>query len=155
MADPRNREVPAMQTVGKGIFMTSLDINIVNNVLPVIGRALGAGVSRAQWVIVVYLFALCALELVAGKAADIVGLKRVFQTGVAGFSLVSAAVGLAPTIGFLIALRALQAAFGALITVTDTAVLTGTASPGRTGRALSATALAVAVSTTIGPPPAS
>jgi Arabinose efflux permease len=152
MSKSKNREGLAMLTAGLAIFMTSLDINVVNNALPAIQKDLGAGVSLVQWVIVVYLFVLCALQLVMGRLADIAGLKRVFQTGVAGFSLVSIALGFAPTIGALIALRALQATFGAMVTATGTAVLAISASPGRTGRALSATSMAVAVSTTIGPP---
>src|SRR5271167_2334016 len=99
-----------------GSAMVSVDGSIVNVALPAIQRDLGGGLSAQQWVSNAYLLALGSLILVGGSLGDIYGERRVFAVGVAAFGVLSVVCALAPTIGVLIAARALQGAAAALVT---------------------------------------
>jgi MFS family permease len=88
----------------------------VSVALPSIQRDLGGGLAGQQWVSNAYLLTLGSLILLGGSLGDIFGERRVFALGVAGFGVASLACALAPSIGFLIAFRALQGIAGALLT---------------------------------------
>src|SRR3954452_7891422 len=106
-----------------GYFMVILDATIVNTALPAIGRDLGAGVSELQWVVSGYTLVFAALLLSGGAIGDRLGHRGVFQAGVGLFTLASAAGGLAPTTGVLIAARALQGVGAALAVPASLALL--------------------------------
>jgi EmrB/QacA subfamily drug resistance transporter len=106
-----------------GSFVAGLDATAVNVALPAIREDLGGGLAGQQWVSNAYLLTLGSLILVAGSLGDIYGERRVFSLGVAGFGVVSLLCALAPTIGILIAGRALQGVFGALLTPSALAVI--------------------------------
>ena len=106
-----------------GSFVAGLDATVVNVALPSIGRELGGGLAGQQWVSNAYLLTLGSLILVAGSLGDLYGERRVFSVGVAGFGAVSVLCALAPTIEVLIAGRALQGVFGALLTPSALAVI--------------------------------
>ena len=84
-----------------------IDGTIVNVALPAIQRDLGGGLPAQQWVSNAYLLVLGSLILVGGSLGDIYGERRVFAIGVGAFGVFSVACALAPTIGVLIAARAL------------------------------------------------
>src|SRR6201999_927818 len=109
-----------------GSFVAGLDSSVVNVALPAIGRDLGGGLAGQQWVSNAYLLTLGSLILVAGSLADLYGERRVFAVGVGGFGVVSIVCALAPTIGVLVAARALQGVFGALLTPSALAVIIST-----------------------------
>lgn len=92
-----------------------LDATIVNVAAPAIHRDLGGGASTIQWLSSGYTLAFAVLLIAGARMGDILGRRRLFLVGSAGFTLFSAACALAPTVGVLIALRALQGAFGALM----------------------------------------
>ncbi|MEV4314892.1 MFS transporter [Actinocrispum sp. NPDC049592] len=92
-----------------------LDATIVNVAAPSIHSDLGGGDSSIQWLSAGYTIAFAVLLIAGARLGDILGRRRLFLVGSAGFTLVSAACAVAPTIGVLIALRALQGAFGALM----------------------------------------
>jgi len=92
--------------LGSGV--ATIDGSIVNVALPAIERDLGGGLSAQQWVSNAYLLTLGALILIGGSLGDIYGERRVFATGVAAFGVLSLLCALSPTIGVLIAARALQ-----------------------------------------------
>ena len=96
-----------------GSAVVLIDGSIVNVALPAIERDLGGGLTAQQWVANGYLLVLGSLILVAGSLGDIYGERRVFATGIAAFGVFSIACALAPTVGALIAARALQGAAGA------------------------------------------
>src|SRR6266487_361522 len=98
-----------------GSFVAGLDATAVNVALPAIRADLGGGLAGQQWVSNAYLLALGSLILVGGSLGDIFGERRIFSIGVAGFGIVSVLCAVAPDIGILIAGRALQGAFGALL----------------------------------------
>jgi DHA2 family methylenomycin A resistance protein-like MFS transporter len=91
-----------------GFFVIQLDVTIVNVALPAIQREVGGSVSGLQWVIDAYTLALASVMLTAGSQADRVGARRVFTAGLIVFGVGSAACAAAPTLGVLIAARALQ-----------------------------------------------
>ncbi|MFF5936780.1 MFS transporter [Streptomyces sp. NPDC012508] len=93
-----------------------LDTAIVNVALPSIGADLGAGSAGLSWVANAYLIAFGGLLLLGGRAADLLGHRRVFLAGLALLAAASALGGLAPSAGVLVAARAAQgigAAFAA------------------------------------------
>ena len=106
-----------------GSAMVSVDSSIVNVALPAIQRDLGGGLAAQQWVSNAYLLALGSLILIGGSLGDIYGERRVFAVGVSAFGVLSVACALAPTIGVLIAARALQGAAAALVTPSSLAVI--------------------------------
>src|ERR1700722_7164199 len=95
--------------------MDLLDATIVNVAGPSVHRALGGGASTIQWLSAGYTLAFAVLLIAGARLGDIVGRRRMFLLGSAGFTIFSAACAVAPTIGVLIAFRALQGAFGALM----------------------------------------
>jgi MFS family permease len=95
--------------------MDLLDATIVNVAAPSIHRELGGGASTIQWLSAGYTLAFAVLLIAGARLGDILGRRRLFLVGSAGFTLFSAACSVAPTIGVLIAFRALQGAFGALM----------------------------------------
>src|SRR5580704_12826052 len=105
-------------------FMAQLDLFIVNVALPVIGRSYsGSSLSGLSWVLNAYAIIFAALLVPAGRLADHFGRRRFLLAGVAVFTLASAACAAAPTLGVLIAARAVQAAGAALIVPTSLGLL--------------------------------
>jgi EmrB/QacA subfamily drug resistance transporter len=96
-------------------MMDLLDATIVNVAAPSIHRDLGGGASTIQWLSAGYTLAFAVLLIAGARLGDILGRRRLFLAGSAGFTLFSAACAVAPTIGVLIAFRVLQGAFGALM----------------------------------------
>jgi MFS family permease len=92
-----------------------LDASIVNVAAPSVHRELGGGPSTIQWLSAGYTLAFAVLLIAGARLGDILGRRRLFLVGGAGFTLFSAACAAAPTVGVLIAFRVLQGAFGALM----------------------------------------
>ncbi len=95
-------------TVMFGLFMVILDSTIINIAFPTLRRVFGASLADAQWVISIYVLALGITTPVSGYLADRFGIKRVYLFGLAIFVLGSFLCGIAPSLGLLIAARALQ-----------------------------------------------
>lgn len=98
-----------------GFFLITLDILIVNVALTAVGRELGGSTADLQWVIDAYTLLFAALLLLAGNLSDRLGAKRAFAAGIVVFLIASIACAIAPTIGLLIAARALQGAGAAVM----------------------------------------
>jgi DHA2 family methylenomycin A resistance protein-like MFS transporter len=103
--------------------VVQLDVTIVNVALPQIGAALHAGVAGLQWVVDAYTLSFAALLISAGVIGDRFGSRRVYLNGFLIFTVASIVCGFAPTIGILIAARALQGAGAALLVPTSLAIL--------------------------------
>src|SRR3954454_23608810 len=97
------------------LFIVGLDITAVNVALPSIGEDLDAGVSGLQWTVDAYTVVMASLLMFAGSTADRLGRKRVFLAGLGLFTVASLLCSLAPTIGLLVAFRALQAVGGSML----------------------------------------
>src|SRR6202167_2623904 len=96
-------------------LMVILDSTIVNIALPSAQQSLGFPNSERQWVVTAYALAFGSLLLPGGRIGDMFNRQRVFITGLVGFSGASAIGGAAASFGMLIAARALQGAFGAIL----------------------------------------
>jgi EmrB/QacA subfamily drug resistance transporter len=135
--------------LGSGIAM--VDGTIVNVALPAIERDLGGGLPAQQWVVNAYLVALSSLILIGGSLGDIFGKRRVFALGLAGFGLCSVACALAPTIGVLIAARAVQGAAGALLMPSSLAIIVTAFAPAERGAAIGAWTAWGGIAAVVGP----
>jgi len=106
--------------------MVVLDSTVVNIALPSAQADLGFSNGDRQWIVTAYSLAFASLLLLGGRLSDLIGRKRTFIIGLIGFAVASALGGAADTFGWLVAARALQGAFGALLAPTALAVLTTT-----------------------------
>ena len=119
-----------------GSFVALLDSTVVNVALPAIERELGGGLAGQQWVVNAYMLVLGSLILVGGRLGDVFGERRVFALGVGGFGAISLVCALAPSVEVLVAGRALQGAFGAMLTPAALAVIVATFAPSERGAAI-------------------
>jgi EmrB/QacA subfamily drug resistance transporter len=115
---PADRRWTALVVIAVAQLMTALDATIVNIALPSAQRSLGFGDADRQWVITAYTLTFAGLLLLGGRIADRFGRRRSFLAGLAGFAAASALAGAAPGPPVLIAGRALQGAFAALLAPT-------------------------------------
>jgi EmrB/QacA subfamily drug resistance transporter len=112
----RRRRLIVLLICSSALFIVYIDATALNVALPTIQRDLHASLSGLQWVADAYLLVVASLLMLTGSTADRVGRKRVFMTGLAGFTLGSLLCSLAPTTGSLIALRMLQGLGGSMLT---------------------------------------
>jgi EmrB/QacA subfamily drug resistance transporter len=109
----RRRAVLAICSMS--LFIVGIDSTIVNVALPSIGHDLNASVSGLQWTVDAYTLVLASLLMLSGSMADRLGRRRIFQLGLALFSLGSLLCSMSPTLGLLIAFRMLQAIGGSML----------------------------------------
>jgi EmrB/QacA subfamily drug resistance transporter len=115
LASPGDRRWLVLVVVAIAQLMVVLDSTIVNIALPSAQHSLGFANSDRQWVVTAYALAFGSLLLVGGRIGDMFSRKRVFITGLIGFALASALGGAAVSFLTLVAARALQGAFGAVL----------------------------------------
>ena len=104
-------------------LMVALDATVINIALPSAQRALHISDPQRQWVITAYTLAFGGLLLLGGRLADTLGRRRTFLVGLVGFAAASAVGGAAPDFGVLLAARATQGAFAALLAPTALSLL--------------------------------
>jgi EmrB/QacA subfamily drug resistance transporter len=97
------------------LLIVGLDNTIVNVALPSIGRELHAPVSDLQWTVDAYTLVLASLLMLGGSMGDRLGRRRVFQTGLSVFTLASLLCSAAPSLGWLVVFRVLQAVGGSML----------------------------------------
>ncbi|MBV8733748.1 MAG: MFS transporter [Solirubrobacterales bacterium] len=135
--------------LGSGV--AAIDGTIVNVALPSIERDLGGGLAAQQWISNGYLLTLSSLILIGGSLGDIYGERRIFSIGLAAFGVFSIVCAAAPTIGVLLAARALQGAAGALLMPSSLAVIVGAFAERERGKAIGAWTAWGAIFTIVGP----
>ncbi|GAA2493186.1 DHA2 family efflux MFS transporter permease subunit [Streptomyces gobitricini] len=153
-AAPRGRRGNPWLTlvaVAFGLFMVGLDGSVVAIANPEIGRDLHASTADLQWVTNSYLLALAAALILGGKLGDRFGRRTYYLIGVAGFTLASVAIGLAGSIEGVIAFRAAQGFFGALLMPNTLGLLRAVFPPKKFGMAVGVWAMVSSVSTALGP----
>jgi EmrB/QacA subfamily drug resistance transporter len=111
----RRRRLLILAICSMSLFIVGLDATIVNIALPAIHDSLHSTLSGLQWTIDAYTLVLASLLMLAGSTADRLGRRRVFQTGLAVFSLGSLLCALAPSLELLVAFRVVQAIGGAML----------------------------------------
>jgi EmrB/QacA subfamily drug resistance transporter len=104
-----------LAVIGLSQLMVVLDTTIVNIALPSAQRSLGFSTDSRQWVVTAYALSFGSLLLVGGRLSDLLGRRRTLLIGLFGFALASALGGAAPNFGLLVAARALQGAFAAIL----------------------------------------
>jgi EmrB/QacA subfamily drug resistance transporter len=114
---------PTLLIILTGVFMSALDVFIVNVAIPATQSELHASDSAVQWIVAGFALAVAAGVITAGRLGDIFGRRRMFSLGLALFTLASAACGIAPTAGFLIGARVTQGIAAALLTPQVLAIL--------------------------------
>jgi len=135
-AAPVDRRWLVLVVVAVAQLMVVLDATVVNIALPSAQRSLGFPNGDRQWVVTAYALAFGSLLLVGGRLGDIYSRKRVFITGLAGFAVSSAIGGAAVSFEMLVAARALQGAFGAILAPSALGTLVSTfQDPRERGRA--------------------
>jgi EmrB/QacA subfamily drug resistance transporter len=134
-----------------GSSIVFLDGTVVNVALPAIQDDLDAGLAGQQWVVEAYLLTLASLLLIGGSLGDLLGRRRVFSAGVAGFGATSILCALAPNDEFLIGARALQGAAGALLVPSTLAIIVATFEESERGKAIGSWTAWGGMATVIGP----
>jgi EmrB/QacA subfamily drug resistance transporter len=135
-----------------GFFVITLDAVVVNVALPSIRGDLGGGVTGLQWVVDGYVLMFAALLLSAGALSDRVGARRAFAAGLSLFVAASAACGLAPSLGALVAARFVQGAAAAVLMPSSMALIHQTYADATTrSRAVAVWAMGGAVASSSGP----
>ncbi|MEU7160897.1 MFS transporter [Streptomyces chrestomyceticus] len=137
--------------VAFGLFMVELDSSVVSIANPEIGRDLNASTTDLQWVTNAYLLALAAALILGGKLGDRFGRRTFYLVGVAGFTAASVAIGLAGSVEGVIAFRAVQGFFGALLMPNTLGMLRAVFPPKKFGMAVGIWAMVASVSTALGP----
>jgi EmrB/QacA subfamily drug resistance transporter len=129
---PRARYAAVFAVVTAGIAVVNLDLFIVNVALPSIGRGFhGTDLASLSWVLNAYAIVFAALLVPAGRAADLIGRRAAFLTGMIVFALASAACAAAPDVWVLVGARVVQAAGGALLIPASLSLLLAAAPPER------------------------
>jgi EmrB/QacA subfamily drug resistance transporter len=134
------------------LFVSSLDVTVVNVALPALRAQLGAGSAQLQWVVDAYTLTLAVLLLLGGALGDRFGRRALFRTGLTLFGLGSLGCALAPSPDVLIGLRVLQAAGAALLQPSALSTITSSiGDPGQRARAIGVWAGVFGLAAAIGP----
>jgi len=137
MTDPHHdRRWLILGVIGIAQLLVVLDVTIVNIALPSAQADLGFSDDDRQWIITAYALAFGSLLLLGGRIADLFGRKWTFIAGLLGFAGASALGGAAQSFDLLVAARALQGAFGAMLAPAALSILATTfTDPGERGKA--------------------
>ncbi len=136
-----------------GVFMSSLDLFIVNIAFPTIAKHFGgASIGALSWVLSAYAIVFAALLVPAGRWADAFGRKRTFLLGLGVFVAASAACAAAPSVGALIAARVVQAIGGALMLPTSLGLMLPEFEPAKRHVAIGLWAASGGIAAAAGPP---
>ncbi len=147
-----SRHTVVLLTCCLSVFVAGLDVTIVNVALPSIQRDLHAPVSGLQWAIDAYTLVIACLLMFSGSLADRFGRRRVFQVGLAIFSLGSLLCSVAPSLEALVAFRAIQAVGGSMLNpVAMSIIATMFTEPAARARAVGAWGTVAGVSLAGGP----
>jgi EmrB/QacA subfamily drug resistance transporter len=122
----RQRRLLILAICCLSLFIVGVDNTIVNVALPSIQRDLHAPVSGLQWTVDAYTMVMASFLILAGSTADRLGRRRIFQIGLATFTLGSLLCSLAPGLGWLVAFRMLQAVGGSMMNPVAVSIIANT-----------------------------
>ena len=132
-------------------FLVPLTLSTVNVALPTIGKEMHADAIALNWVATAFLLTAAMFPVPFGKLADMFGRRRIFLCGMWVFTLSSLFLGLAPSVGVLIGLRAVQGIGSAMLFATTVAILSSVYPPGERGQALGINIASVYLGLSFGP----
>jgi EmrB/QacA subfamily drug resistance transporter len=150
-AEGPNHKWWAFSAVSVGVFMSTLDISIVNISLPRIMGDLNADLGAIQWVVLAYLLTISSLLLAFGRLADLIGRKRVYVAGFVVFTLGNLLAGLSQSVIEITFARAITGVGGAMIQANGAAVTAAVFPPEERGKALGLNGTIVASGLVAGP----
>ncbi|WP_433800830.1 MFS transporter [Actinomycetospora sp. CA-084318] len=134
------------------LLVVSMDNTIVNVALPAIRSDLAASITELQWTVDAYTLVLACFLMLAGATGDRLGRRRTFQTGLAVFGLGSLLCSLAPSVGWLIAARAVQGIGGTMLNPIALSIVTNVfVDPRERARAIGVWGSVVGISLGLGP----
>src|SRR2546426_8863473 len=120
------------------LFMVTLDNLVVTTALPVIRRSLHSSLAGLEWTVNAYTLTFAVLLLTGAALGDRFGRRRLFVIGMTIFTLGSVAAALAPSIGALVAARAVQGLGGAIVTPLTLTILSAAVPAEKRGLVLGA-----------------
>jgi EmrB/QacA subfamily drug resistance transporter len=149
--DDRRQSV-ILATCCLSLFVVGVDVTIVNVALPAIQRSFHASVGGLQWTVDSYTVVIASLLMLSGSLADRYGRRRVFQLGLALFTLGSLLCSIAPGLGALVAFRMLQAVGGSMLNPVALSIIANTfTEPARRARAMGVWGSVAGISFAVGP----
>jgi EmrB/QacA subfamily drug resistance transporter len=134
-----------------GSFMGALDTLVVSTALPTIRHDLGASISQLEWTVNAYNLAFAVMLVTAAALGDRFGRRRLYAIGLVGFAVASAASALSPSVGWLIAARAVQGVGGAFMMALGLALLSAAFPPERRGTAIGLFSAVTGIAVASGP----
>jgi EmrB/QacA subfamily drug resistance transporter len=149
--EPDPRRWRALGACVCALYITLLDVSIVNVALVPIGRDTGAGPAQLQWVVSGYALAFGMVPIIGGRLGDDRGRRLMLQIGIAAFVVFSAVVGLAPNPAVLVVGRVLQGLAGGLLNPQVAGLVQQLFPRWERGRAFGLIGTAVGVATATGP----
>jgi EmrB/QacA subfamily drug resistance transporter len=149
---PPRRKLLILAICCLSLVIAAMDLTIVNVALPSIRADLHASVSGLQWTVDAYSLTIASLLIVSGSTADRIGRRRIFQSGLVLFSAGSLLCSVAPSLGWLIAFRMVQAVGGSMLTPVAMSIITNVfTEPRDRARAIGVWGGALGISLAIGP----
>ncbi|ULT59207.1 MFS transporter [Neobacillus drentensis] len=133
------------------VFMSTLDSSIVNIALPVISKTMNLPIAKIQWVVSIYLIAICTFILLFGKLGDQYGKIRIFKTGMIIFLVGSLLCGFSTTLPFLLLFRMIQAVGASMTMANSQGIVTEIFPPTERGKALGLIGTFVSLGSIAGP----
>src|ERR687896_272248 len=133
------------------LFMIMLDNTVVNVALPSIQRDLDASISSLEWTVNAYTLSFAVLLVTGGRLCAILGARKVFLFGVVVFAASSAAIGLSPDQGWLVAGRAAQGVGAAFMMPGTLSIISNAFPPEERGKAIGTWAGVSAIALAAGP----
>ena len=141
----------ALAGIAIASFLGCIDFTIVNTAIPAIQHSLRADVEQAQWIVTIFVMALSACMVAAGRLADLLGRRRLLYAGMLVFGAASLGAGLAQSMAALIAWRLLQGVACAALYTTSAAIVAHAFPDSERGRALGLLFAANGLGLAIGP----
>jgi EmrB/QacA subfamily drug resistance transporter len=136
---------------GIGSFMGALDTLVVSTALPTIRLDLGASISELEWTVNAFNLSFAVMLVTAAALGDRFGRRRLFATGLVGFALASAACAVSPSVGWLIAARAIQGVGAAFMASLGLALLSAAFPPEKRGTAIGLYSAVTGIAVASGP----
>lgn len=146
-----NKNWIALIGISLASFLGCIDFTIVNTAIPSIQASTGASVTELQWIVNIFVLALCAFMVVFGRLADIHGRRKLLYIGMSSFALASLGAGLTVNIHWLIVFRLLQGMATAILYTATGAVVSNMFPENQKGRALGMLLAANGIGLAIGP----
>jgi EmrB/QacA subfamily drug resistance transporter len=141
----------ALASLSLSMLLSALGTSIANVALPTLAQVFAASFQEVQWVVLAYLLAITTLIVSVGRLGDLTGRRRLLLAGIFLFTVASVLSGLAPTLGLLIAARAVQGLGAAIMMALTMAFVAEAVPKEKTGSAMGLLGTMSAVGTALGP----